>query len=71
MPCFFPIKRAFSYRCFVEGCWLQKKQGTRGLVSYRNYCVHMGSQHGVLERIMESDYRYLCKKLIQKNSDKK
>ena len=27
------------------------------MVSYRNYCLHMGSQHGVLERIMESDYR--------------
>ena len=44
-------------RCFVEGCWLQKKQGTRGYVSYRNYCLHMGTQHGYLERIMESDYR--------------
>ena len=41
----------------MEGCWLQKKQGTRGLVNYLNYCVHMGSQHGVLEKIMESDYR--------------
>jgi len=45
------------YRCEIKGCWLQKKGGEKGKVSYKVLAHHMASQHGVLEKILEADPR--------------
>jgi len=54
-----------KYKCQVKGCWLQKKTGERGKVGYKVFAIHMASQHGVLEQMMEVDPRPVVQELLQ------
>merc|ERR1719369_502780 len=53
------------YRCEIKGCWLQKKAGEKGKISYKVLAHHMASQHGVLEKILEVDHRPFMKELLK------
>lgn len=55
-----------GYRCEIKGCWLQKKVGDQGKVCYKVLAHHMASQHGVLEKILETDNRPFMKELLKK-----
>ena len=52
------------YKCPVKGCWLQKKTGERGKVCYKVYAIHMASQHGIVEQILEADSRPFMKEIL-------
>merc|ERR1719369_981264 len=39
------------------GCGLQQKKGVHSQVCYKVYAIHMTSQHGVMEKVMEADAR--------------
>ena len=52
------------YKCPVKGCWLQKKTGERGKVCYKVYAIHMASQHGIVEQILEADSRPVMQEIL-------
>eukprot|EP00092_Neocalanus_flemingeri_P019384 GFUD01020998.1.p1 GENE.GFUD01020998.1~~GFUD01020998.1.p1 ORF type:complete len:822 (+),score=261.57 GFUD01020998.1:62-2527(+) len=52
------------YKCPVKGCWLQKKTGERGKVCYKVYAIHMASQHGIIEQILEADSRPVMQEIL-------
>jgi len=55
-----------GYRCEIKGCWLQKKVGDQGKVCYKVLALHMASQHGVLEKLLETDTRPFMKELLKR-----
>merc|ERR1719508_455683 len=55
-----------AYRCEIKGCWLQKKGGEKGRISYKVLAHHMASQHGVLEKILEADPRPFMQEILKR-----
>ena len=54
-----------SYRCRVIDCWLQKKTGDAALKGYKDYAIHMATDHGVLEQIIAQDGRQQLKEILE------
>ena len=56
---------ALLYRCRLKGCPLNIKSGARGLLSYRDYSLHMARDHGILEKVMENDSRPQMSQILE------
>ena len=41
-----------------------KKTGERGKVCYKVYAIHMASQHGIVEQILEADSRPVMQEIL-------
>ena len=52
-------------RCRVRGCLLNVKSGSKGLLTYRDYAIHMAKDHGFLEKVMEHDPRPEMREILE------
>merc|ERR1712098_975930 len=52
-----------GYKCEILGCWHQRKAS---VLSYKAFALHMASQHGILEKILEKDTRPALKTVLKK-----
>jgi len=44
-----------TYRCAVQGCWLQQRTDAAGELGYKVYAIHQATSHGILEQVLMED----------------
>lgn len=57
--------QALKYRCAVKGCLHNMKNNSKGMFSYRNYAIHMSKDHGILEKVFQSDPREGMEEILE------
>ena len=46
---------SITYRCAVQGCWLQQRNDATGELGYKVYAIHQATSHGILEQVLMED----------------
>ena len=58
--------RDVKYSCDFEQCGQGRAGTVRRKMGYKEFCIHMGSEHGGLEQVMGQDEREEVRKMLQR-----